>query len=242
MTRTRTIAYFGSPHLGGTYSVYRQLRDGLRSFGWSVRWVGLGREAELAAQRCEWATERNFGEVVAAGSIDDRDQAAAFLNHIETMSYDAVFTYVLANRVQTNAVRYLDPRISRIMIVHNISPGTYAAARAIRDHVHATVGVSPRIRDDLVLRHGFPRDRTQAIATAFDSAVSRSSSASSDTSQPRGREPGAASPTEPVPQPPTSLKIQAKNRTDTGATDCRVRALRTSPTSQNRVTPVNKSG
>jgi len=171
VTRTRTIAYFGSPHLGGTYSVYRQLRDGLRSFGWSVRWVGLGREAELAAERCEWAADRNFGEIVAAGSIDDRDQAAAFLNHIETMSYDAVFTNVLANRVQTNAVRYLDPRISRIMIVHNISPGTYAAARAIRDHVHATVGVSPRIRDDLVLRHGFPRDRTQAIANAFDSAV-----------------------------------------------------------------------
>jgi glycosyltransferase involved in cell wall biosynthesis len=171
VTETRTIAFFGSPHLGGSYSVYRQLRDGLRNFGWSVRWVGLGREAELVAERCEWTADRKFGEIVAAGSVDEREQAATFLNHIETMAYDAVFTNVLANRVQTNAVRYLDPRISRIMIVHSISPGTYAAARAIRDHVHATVGVSPRIRDDLVLHHGFPRERTQVIANAFDSAV-----------------------------------------------------------------------
>jgi glycosyltransferase involved in cell wall biosynthesis len=169
--RTRAIAYFGSPHLGGTYSVYRQLRDGLRGFGWSVRWVGLGREAELVAERCEWATDRKFGEIVACGSVDEREQAAAFLNHIETMGYDAVFANVLANRVQTNAVRYLDPRISRIMIVHSISPGTYAGARAIRDHVHATVGVSPRIRDDLVLHHGFPLERTQAIPNTFDSTM-----------------------------------------------------------------------
>lgn len=59
-------------------------------------------------------------------------------------------------------MRYLPADILRIMIVHNITPGTYAAARAIRDHVHATVGVSKRCRD-LVRQHGFDASRTLVI-------------------------------------------------------------------------------
>ncbi len=168
MNGTRVIAYFGSPHLGGTYSVYRQLRDGLAEFGWSVRWVGLGPEARLQADRDEWSAERRFGEVVAADRVDERDQAAAFLSHFEAGAYDAVFVNVLANRVQTNAVRYLHPCIRRVLIVHSTTPGTYAAARSIRRYVHMTAGISPRIRDDLVHHHGFPHDRTHVIANAFE--------------------------------------------------------------------------
>lgn len=70
---------------------------------------------------------------------------------------------VLSSRFETNLVRYLPDDILRIMIVHNITPGTYAAARAIRDHVHATVGVSRRCRDDLVNHHGFDAARTLVI-------------------------------------------------------------------------------
>jgi glycosyltransferase involved in cell wall biosynthesis len=171
MKETRTIAYFGRPHLGGTYSVYRQLRDGLHKSGWSVRWVGLGQDAGKLNVPDLWASEWACGEVVAPGCADEREQAQAFLEHLETTGYDAVIANVLANRVQTNALRYLDRRIGRLMIVHSTSPGTYAAASSIRDHVHAIVGVSPRIRDDLVLRRGFPRAHTHAIATAFNAPL-----------------------------------------------------------------------
>ena len=66
-----------------------------------------------------------------------------------------------------SAVRYLRTEMLRIMIVHNITPGTYAAARSIREHVHVTIGVSPRIRNDLVQRHGFSPDRCVAIPNAI---------------------------------------------------------------------------
>jgi hypothetical protein len=56
------------------------------------------------------------------------------------------------------------------MIVHSITPGTYAAARSIRDYVHATVGVS-RISDDLVQRAGFAPGHTHVIGNPFDSDV-----------------------------------------------------------------------
>src|SRR5262249_49689068 len=158
VTKNRVIAYFGNPHVGGTYSVYRRLRDGLRDFAWSVRWVGLGPEAQSRAAASEWAGGYAFGEVGAAETPDERVQAAGFLRHLEGGRYAAVFVNVLANRVQTNAARYAATRLPKIMIVHSTTPGTYAAARCIRDHVHATVGVSKRIRDDLVRRHGFSAD------------------------------------------------------------------------------------
>jgi glycosyltransferase involved in cell wall biosynthesis len=167
----RTIAYFGCPHLGGTYSVYRQLQSGLKKFGWTVRWVGLGPDSRRQASQGEWTAESEFGEVVAPDCADEEEQAAIFLDHLETTGYAAVIINVLANRVQTNAARYLDPRIGRIMVVHGTSPGTYAAAKSIRDHVHATIGVSPRIRDDLVNRLGFSASRTHVIATAFNGAI-----------------------------------------------------------------------
>jgi glycosyltransferase involved in cell wall biosynthesis len=82
-----------------------------------------------------------------------------------------VFINVLTSRAEMNAARYLRPEIFRIMIVHNITPGTYAAAEAIRDHVHATVGVSPRICKDLVRWHGFPSDRCKSIPNAVDAEI-----------------------------------------------------------------------
>jgi glycosyltransferase involved in cell wall biosynthesis len=75
----------------------------------------------------------------------------------------AVFVNVLSSRFETNLVRYLPSDILRIMIVHNITPGTYAAAREIRDHVHATIGVSRRCRDDLVSHYGFNPARVLVI-------------------------------------------------------------------------------
>jgi glycosyltransferase involved in cell wall biosynthesis len=122
-------------------------------------------------ERPQWEHEHEFGVVVASDTPDEGRQARILLDHLEHDSYDGVFVNVLGDRVQTNIVRYLDKTIRRIMIVHSVTIGTYAAAHSIRDHVHATVGVSPRIRDDLVCQLHFPPSRTHAIANAFDGAA-----------------------------------------------------------------------
>jgi glycosyltransferase involved in cell wall biosynthesis len=54
------------------------------------------------------------------------------------------------------------------MIVHNITPATYAAAASLRDHVNATVAVSRRIGDDLVARFGFAPERVTVIPNGVD--------------------------------------------------------------------------
>jgi glycosyltransferase involved in cell wall biosynthesis len=175
------FAYFVHPHLGGTYTVYACLRRGLAAHGIEVRWLGVGPGATALLDDASWAHERGHGEVVDLRSGSDAALARAMVEHILARGYDGVFVNVLASRVQTNAIRFMPAHVRRIMLVHNITPGTYAAARSVRDWVDATVGVSPRIRDDLVARHGFPADRTVAIGNAVDlaafAAVGRSTGA-----------------------------------------------------------------
>jgi glycosyltransferase involved in cell wall biosynthesis len=163
----RRVAFLQVPGIGGPYRIYRELRGGLHPLGIEVRWLAVGPGPHALMERPEWKLERDFGAVLAPDTLDEGRQARILLDHLECAGYDGVFVNVLGDRVLTNIVRYLDPEVRRIMIVHSTTPGTYAAARAIRDYVHATIAVSPRISHDLALRMKFPQGRTHIVANAF---------------------------------------------------------------------------
>jgi glycosyltransferase involved in cell wall biosynthesis len=163
------LAYFVFPHLGGTFTVYRLLRRGLEAMGVELRWLGAGPAAHRALAEPAWAGERSFGRVVSTPECsDDRRLALALARAVEEGGYEGVFVNVLTSRAEMSAGRYLRDEILRFMIVHSITPGTYAAARALRGHMHATVAVSPRIRNDLVHRFGFPAERCVVIGHGLD--------------------------------------------------------------------------
>jgi len=162
------LAYFGYPHLGGTFTVFRHLRDGLGALGISIEWLGTGPAAHAVRHDPDWRSEWSTGHAAGAAGDDEPTQAGAMIAHLVCHGFDGVLVSVHADRVQTNLARYLPRSMLRLMIVHNITPATYAAAVAIRDHVHATVCVSRRIRDDLVERHGFESNTTHVIHNAVD--------------------------------------------------------------------------
>jgi glycosyltransferase involved in cell wall biosynthesis len=165
------LAYFAYPHRGGTFSVFRHLRAGLGGHGTAVRWLGVGALAHAAFQDPTWRTERGWGKPCGSPDSDERSQAFALAEAIETGGYHGVFVNVHADPVQTNLVRYLPRRLLRILIVHNITPGTYAAAGAVRDHVNSVIGVSRRIEEDLVSRYRFAASSVCTIPNATDLAV-----------------------------------------------------------------------
>lgn len=162
------FAFFGYPHLGGTFTVFRHLRAGLAPLGVEVEWLGVGPAAHAAAGDPDWQTEWPTGHACGTASDDEPSRARAMLAHLVEQDFDGVFVSVHADRVQTNLARYLPPEMLRVMIVHNITPATYAAARAIRDHVHASVCVSRRIRDDLMEDHRFNPALTSTVHNAVD--------------------------------------------------------------------------
>ncbi|WP_102109778.1 glycosyltransferase family 4 protein [Oceaniglobus roseus] len=160
------FAFFVTPHTGGTFTVFRSLRAELAPRGVELRWMGPCARARLLADP-HWAGEADRGEAIdVPGAIDDLAQARAMAARLEAGGYDGVFVNVLSDRAATNLVRHLPERLVRIMIVHNITPGTYAAAASIRVHVHATVCVCQRARDDLCRHHGFRPGRTLVIPNA----------------------------------------------------------------------------
>ncbi|MEO9339265.1 glycosyltransferase family 4 protein [Mesorhizobium sp. SB112] len=161
------FAYFCLPHIGGTYSVFKQLRKGLAPHGIDVTWLGAGRTEAFSDPL--WRSELELGTSIdPAGVLSQNELASALINALRSGGYDGVFVNVLADRVQTNLMRYLPEDLLRVMIVHNITPGTYAAACSIRDNVHATVGVSERCAQDLITRFGFASGQTVAIPNAVD--------------------------------------------------------------------------
>jgi glycosyltransferase involved in cell wall biosynthesis len=162
------LASFCIPHVGGTYTVARNLRVGLERHGISLRWIGVGATGAKAMSDFAMASERAFGELVAPAEADMALQARALVAHLEERRYDGVLIDVLGGVLQGTIARYLSKNLLRVLIVHSVTPGTYAFARANRDHVHLAVGVSPRVRDDLVQRHGFRPDLTVVIPNPVD--------------------------------------------------------------------------
>lgn len=162
------FAYFVVPHIGGTYTVYKSVRDGLAAHGVTVHWHGVGPDALATMQSPHWLEESAHGTVVGSDTHDEKAQAQALIEYLEAEGYDGVFVNAACNRVHSNVVRYLKPTIRRIMTVHTITIATYAGARVLRDHVHSTVCVSPRIRDDLINKNGFSSAYTRVIPNAID--------------------------------------------------------------------------
>jgi glycosyltransferase involved in cell wall biosynthesis len=160
-------AFIGAPYLGGVYTVYRSLRASLAEHEVEVRWVGTGEQALRVMVEPAWACEQGNGEAIHEPASEVAE-GAALCRHIEATGYDGVFVNVRMRPVEMNAARHLPASIRRIMIVHSTQPGTYGPAGSLRGFVHATVGVSPRIRDDLVRRRGFDTATTHCIYTGVD--------------------------------------------------------------------------
>ncbi len=164
------LAYCGVPHFGGTYTVFRSLRAGLASHGIELRWLGTGRPEVLAAP--EFAADFAWGENIGgrAGPGGDAALARATASHLAATGYQGVIVNTLACRIQTNLARYLPQGCLRLLIAHGISEATYQASAAIRDHVHATVAVAPRVRTDLIRRFAFDPTRIVTIPNAVELA------------------------------------------------------------------------
>lgn len=159
------FASFVHPHIGGTFTAYLRLREGLAPQGIDALWLDVGEDARRAFDALEWAACRPFGLPVP-DAPSPKELVGAVIETIAQERIDGVFVNVLTDPVLTSVARHLPERVIRVMIVHNITPGTYEAARAVRDHVHVTIGVSPRIRDDLVADYGFDPQRTRWVANA----------------------------------------------------------------------------
>jgi glycosyltransferase involved in cell wall biosynthesis len=163
------IAFLARPEPYGLYTVFRNLRPALASrHGIELRWLARGSETAKHLEQTQYAADLAWGEVVNVDPAPDAGQGAALVRHLIDHGYHGVIVNPPCWSIELNAMRYVPQPVRRMMVVHSIAPGAYRAAAAIRDNVQATIGISPRVRDDLVARHGFDPSRTHAIANSLD--------------------------------------------------------------------------
>jgi glycosyltransferase involved in cell wall biosynthesis len=159
---------FSTPLAAGTWSVFRSLCDGLKAYGIDLRWLAAGGSSQ-DAEAARVANQEGYpGCFINRNSFSEKELAQRFYEYVVAQGAGLVFHHVLCGTIESNLARYLPQQVRRILVVHNITPSTYRAARALRDCVHAVVGVSPRIRKDLVGRYGFPPNWTVAIPNGID--------------------------------------------------------------------------
>jgi len=158
-----------APHFGGMWEFFNNLRCGLLRYGVRMRWLVV-KYADHGQLSGATSAEQCAGQIIVSPTNTAADCAAAYLEHLTGHRPSLVIHHVLGSTIEINLARYLPPEIRRILVVHNITPATYRAARAVRDYVHATVGVSRRVREDLVRYCGFDPDWTVAIANGVQLA------------------------------------------------------------------------
>jgi glycosyltransferase involved in cell wall biosynthesis len=147
----KSFAYLGTSKEGGTYRVFETLRDGLAKSGWEGHFVN----------------EQSLPE--GGGEKDEAVVLEALRDHLGT--FDAVIGNVFISVRLMNVLRFLPAETPRIMVVHNITRATYLAAQALKGHVHHTVAVSPRIRNDLIERFRFDERDITTIFNAVPDAL-----------------------------------------------------------------------
>jgi glycosyltransferase involved in cell wall biosynthesis len=154
------IGYLGSPGLYGHFTLYRNVRTSLAAQGIPIRWIGYGKWGAATAREPVWQNEIPFGEVVAGDSTDQDTIGKAMVRHILDQRYDVIINNIPQDRSLMNVGRYLPDSVRRIIVVGMMGSGTYRLCRAMRDYIHGTVALAPRMRDDLVGQFGFDPKRT----------------------------------------------------------------------------------
>jgi glycosyltransferase involved in cell wall biosynthesis len=154
----------------GVYRFYCELSRKLSARGHSITWLCSGALHKRLMEGEEADTDIIDGEIVVADAQAIGKRTKAIVERIAELSPELVLCNALGDQIDFNAVRYLPTTIPRALVMHNNSLACYRAARAVREHVNATVSISPRIQEDLTSNYGFRGRRVELIPYSIDFA------------------------------------------------------------------------
>lgn len=158
------LAYLCEPQVGGTFTFFLRLREGLRGSGGEVRCLPPISGERFAGSRfdgLEGVDYLRFPEEVSAAT-------RALLAHLEREQFDTVMILPGCDLLTTNLVRYLPAHIRAIARVPMMTRGAYRPVAAVAGHLNRVVGVCRRIRDDLVADYGLAAEQVSVIENGAD--------------------------------------------------------------------------
>ena len=152
----------------GVYRFYCELSRKMSARGHSITWLCSGALHKRLMAGEEADTDVIDGEILVADAQEIGERTRAIVKRIEELSPALVLCNALGDQIDFNAVRYLPATVPRVLVMHNNSLACYRAARAVREHVNATVAISPRIQEDLISSYGFRGRSVRLIPYSID--------------------------------------------------------------------------
>lgn len=162
---TWILAYGSVPHDTGTFTFYRNLRAGLRPYGWDVRCVSIG-----AQERRVWDPSfADEGCVLLAGDQTDRKrQAQAFVEWCDAEGVDVVMP--INSVAILSAIPHLPESVRVVSRCANAFDHGYRITISGEDRLAKIVATTPRHIHDLTQRYGVREDRLTLIPHGIDAA------------------------------------------------------------------------
>ncbi|MEN3974768.1 glycosyltransferase family 4 protein [Emcibacter sp. SYSU 3D8] len=152
---SKKYAFFGPAHLSGVTTFYNVLAAGLAPRGIELKRIGVRDRKPVH--------DSGAGTLIDRAGLTDRQLAGALYRAVMDGGYDGVFFNILVEPHTANLARYLPESMTKVLILHGIGNGMYTWARAIRDWLHHTIAIAPRMHEDLPADWGFDAARVSLI-------------------------------------------------------------------------------
>jgi glycosyltransferase involved in cell wall biosynthesis len=151
------IAYYiCCPHIGGTWTVFRYLKELALIRGIRLYWLWAQYDSSLTKIDVEMHEEGILIKYhLNKPSAEVYKVIDGYLNKINV---DMVIVNLLSDIYLANFIRCLDKTIKRVIMVHSISPATIEISASFAPEVHKFIAVSKRVLTELV-RKGVPKEK-----------------------------------------------------------------------------------
>lgn len=137
------IAYCVTPHKGGTYRFYLNLRKALLSLGWDLRAVATGKEERHGWYERKLADEGCVVLAPEAAKLDDA--VAAFVGWV--LENDVRIVFPMCSVVAWSAMPFLPPSCRIVTRVSSTSSWALRVATPRLEQLSAVVAMTPAHRD-----------------------------------------------------------------------------------------------
>jgi glycosyltransferase involved in cell wall biosynthesis len=164
--RTGRIAYCTVPKIGGTFNYFRNLRKGLRPFGWQVLAPTVGKKLNtlwddaFADEDCQR---------VAADVTDQRTQAEGLAAWLVEQQID--FLIPMSTPAAVSVIPHLPPSVTPIYRCSNITRHAYDIVTEHLDYVPRVIATSQRQYEDLSRSRHVPPTKLVLISHGTDTAA-----------------------------------------------------------------------
>lgn len=170
------VAYICEPQVGGTYTSFLSIREGLLKHGIDYRCVPPFPASHYTSSHFIHDPAVDFVDMEQS---DYAEMAKALVGHLERNHYQVVVILPGCYPYVTSMIAYLPKSIRCVARLPHNARGVYWPTKAVSAYLNGIVAVSPRLKNDLVKGYRQDQQKIRVIPNGVDTDMFSESSVAS---------------------------------------------------------------